>query len=249
MIGDAAASMLSGEAVDTIHRGLTGQSFGRGVANIFGATNLYDRSGLARFGFDAINPGYFMGGLATKGVNLISDKISKLKVPSNVRFLSKHTFDDTESSVDRLKTYISDYNKVHNDVNNGKTDALNYLQSEIKRNTDQHNIDLARRAFGWTIAPATNPWERAATKMIDQRFPKIPGRLHPELNVKFVTNLGDSAGEIYINHTNPKLDEISFSLSDNLDNTAFHEYLHRGLVADGRDAVTRNFYNWKINIF
>jgi len=69
--------MLGGEVVDKTHRALTGQSFGRGVASIFGQQNVYDRSALARFGYDALNPGYFAGNLVAKGTNAAVDAAGK----------------------------------------------------------------------------------------------------------------------------------------------------------------------------
>lgn len=65
--------MLGGEVVDNTHRALTGQSFGRGVASLFGQQNVYDKSVLARFGYDALNPGYFAGNLVAKGTNAAID--------------------------------------------------------------------------------------------------------------------------------------------------------------------------------
>lgn len=56
---DTAISMAGGTAVDALSNKMTGMSFGKYVAGaIPGARNLYDRSGIARFGIDVLNPGY-----------------------------------------------------------------------------------------------------------------------------------------------------------------------------------------------
>lgn len=77
VIGEAAASMLGGETVNQAHRVVTGQPLGRGIASILGQQNVYDRSALARFGYDALNPGYFAGNLVSKGTNAAIDAAGK----------------------------------------------------------------------------------------------------------------------------------------------------------------------------
>ena len=56
---DTAISMAGGTGVDLISDKMTGMSFGRYVAGaVPGARDLYDNSGIARFGMDLLNPGY-----------------------------------------------------------------------------------------------------------------------------------------------------------------------------------------------
>jgi len=69
--------MLGGETVNQVHRVVTGQPLGRGIASMLGQQNVYDRSALARFGYDALNPGYFAGNLVAKGTNAAIDAAGK----------------------------------------------------------------------------------------------------------------------------------------------------------------------------
>ena len=99
-IKETAISMAGGTAVDALSDKMTGMSFGRYVAGaIPGARNLYDRSGLARFGIDMLNPGYLglSGSKALiegtqKGVTNLAHNIDNAATIANARLTGKLKF-------------------------------------------------------------------------------------------------------------------------------------------------------------
>ena len=80
---------------------------------------------------------------------------------------------------------------------------------------------------------------------------KNPGTLDPDMEWVGTNNNGfilysgseNEAGATtrYLHH--PELDEMYLSKSYDLDDTSFHEYLHRGNVGLGMNDGTRKFYN------
>lgn len=111
-IYDTATSMLGGTAADLTSETITGRTVGENVANAVGADNLYNNSAIARFGFDALNPGYGIGdglGRAATSPTVINSsgkiidsisKISKQTTKSIRRFRDLYRYGKNKQKID-----------------------------------------------------------------------------------------------------------------------------------------------------
>lgn len=137
--------------------------------------------------------------------------------------------------------------KVHRDVARGTKEAIDFLESDIKKETDLYNKKLAQRLGYKHFTPYSKGAERARVEVV------------PDYDKISYPNSGD-AGKVTLN-SNPAEDILSYNVFYNLHPTSFHETLHRGLygmisrdkmpIGDnlfehiGRKADTRDFYNFK----
>ena len=137
--------------------------------------------------------------------------------------------------------------KVHRDVARGTKEAIDFLESDIKKETDLYNKKLAQRLGYKHFTPYSKGAERASVEVV------------PDYDKISYPNSGD-AGKVTLN-SNPAEDILSYNVFYNLHPTSFHETLHRGLygmisrdkmlIGDnlfehiGRKADTRDFYNFK----
>ena len=137
--------------------------------------------------------------------------------------------------------------KVHRDVARGTKEAIDFLESDIKKETDLYNKKLAQRLGYRHFTPYSKGAERARVEVV------------PDYDKISYPNSGD-AGKVTLN-SNPAEDILSYNVFYNLHPTSFHETLHRGLygmisrdkmpIGDnlfehiGRKADTRDFYNFK----
>lgn len=137
--------------------------------------------------------------------------------------------------------------KIHNDVDRGTKEAIEFLESDIKKETDLYNKELAKRLGYEHFTPYSNGAERARVKVT------------PDYETITYPN-GEYAGRVYLD-PNPSNDMLQYNKHYNLHPTAFHENLHRGYygMADKdrmpiggnlfehvkRKTSTRDFYNFK----
>lgn len=137
--------------------------------------------------------------------------------------------------------------KIHNDVDRGTKEAIEFLESDVKKETDLYNKRLAQRLGYEHFTPYPNGAERARVKVT------------PDYETITYPN-GEFAGRVYLD-PNPSNDMLQYNKHYNLHPTAYHETLHRGYygMADKdrmpiggnlfehvkRKTNTRDFYNFK----
>ena len=137
--------------------------------------------------------------------------------------------------------------KIYSDVDKGTKEAINFLESDVKKETDLYNKRLAQRLGYEHFTPYPNGAERARVKVT------------PDYETITYPN-GEFAGRVYLD-PNPSNDMLQYNKHYNLHPTAYHETLHRGhygmvpqdrrmLGATGTEHVRRlhdskDFYNFK----
>lgn len=137
--------------------------------------------------------------------------------------------------------------KVHSDVDKGTKEAIDFLESDVKKETDLYNKRLAKRLGYNHFTPYPNGADRAKVKVT------------PDYETITYPN-GEFAGRVYLD-PNPSNDMLQYNKHYNLHPTAYHETLHRGYygMADKdrmpiggnlfehvkRKTNTRDFYNFK----
>ena len=137
--------------------------------------------------------------------------------------------------------------KVHSDVDKGTKEAIDFLESDVKKETDLYNKRLAKRLGYNHFTPYPNGADRARVKVT------------PDYETITYPN-GEFAGRVYLD-PNPSNDMLQYNKHYNLHPTAYHETLHRGYygMADKdrmpiggnlfehvkRKTNTRDFYNFK----
>lgn len=137
--------------------------------------------------------------------------------------------------------------KIHNDVDRGTKEAIEFLESDVKKETDLYNKRLAKRLGYNHFTPYPNGADRAKVKVT------------PDYETITYPN-GEFAGRVYLD-PNPSNDMLQYNKHYNLHPTAYHETLHRGYygMADKdrmpiggnlfehvkRKANTTDFYDFK----
>lgn len=137
--------------------------------------------------------------------------------------------------------------KIHSDVDKGTKEALDFLESDIKKETDLYNKRLAQRLGYEHFTPYPNGAERARVKVT------------PDYETITYPN-GEFAGRVAFD-ADPSKDILQYNKHYNLHPTAYHETLHRGYygMADKdrmpiggnlfehvkRKANTTDFYDFK----
>lgn len=137
--------------------------------------------------------------------------------------------------------------KIHSDVDKGTKEAIDFLESDVKKETDLYNKRLAKRLGYNHFTPYPNGADRARVKVT------------PDYETITYPN-GEFAGRVYLD-PNPSNDMLQYNKHYNLHPTAYHETLHRGYygMADKdrmpiggnlfehvkRKTNTRDFYNFK----
>lgn len=137
--------------------------------------------------------------------------------------------------------------KVHRDVARGTKEAIDFLESDIKKETDLYNKKLAQKLGYKHFTPYSKGAERARVEVV------------PDYDKISYPNSGN-AGKVTLN-SNPAEDILSYNVFYNLHPTSFHETLHRGLYGMisrdkmpiggnlfehiGRKTDTRDFYSFK----
>lgn len=153
------------------------------------------------------------------------------------------------------------------DFQTGKQHALGYLKSVRKQNTDAHNQQLFKRRLRdkvpieMELKIEENPYLRASTPMQKPNFhyndatgswegeiQLIDGKwIGKDDNGFFLSNLdGNEYGKTaIIDRIQPYTDQMYLDKKADIDDSAFHEYLHRGRIANANDKVGEEFYKWK----
>lgn len=137
--------------------------------------------------------------------------------------------------------------KIHSDVDKGTKEAIDFLESDIKKETDLYNKRLAQRLGYDHFTPYPDGADRARVKVT------------PDYETITYPN-GEFAGRVYLD-PNPSNDMLQYNKHYNLHPTAYHETLHRGYygMADKdrmpmggnlfehikRKANTTDFYDFK----
>lgn len=137
--------------------------------------------------------------------------------------------------------------KIHSDVDKGTKEALDFLESDVKKETDLYNKRLAQRLGYEHFTPYPNGAERARVKVT------------PDYETITYPN-GEFAGRVAFD-ADPSKDILQYNKHYNLHPTAYHETLHRGYygMADKdripiggnlfehvkRKANTTDFYDFK----
>ena len=137
--------------------------------------------------------------------------------------------------------------KVRNDVARGTKEAIEFLESDVKKETDLYNQELAKRLGYKHFTPYSKGAERAKVEIV------------PDYDKISYPASGD-AGKVALN-PNPADDNLYYNVFYNLYPTSFHETLHRGYYGMasrdrmpiggnlsehiGRKADARDFYDFK----
>lgn len=137
--------------------------------------------------------------------------------------------------------------KVHSDVDKGTKEAIDFLESDVKKETDLYNKRLAKRLGYNHFTPYPNGADRAKVKVT------------PDYETITYPN-GEFAGRVAFD-ADPSKDILQYNKHYNLHPTAYHETLHRGYygMADKdrmpiggnlfehvkRKANTTDFYDFK----
>lgn len=147
------------------------------------------------------------------------------------------------------------------DINNGRSAAINFLNSEVKWNSDKNNSRIAKRTRFPNFKPFYMGGVRARIPMEKPEEPFVKSSvwvggkqdgyfLYPGL-------IEDSVlGRTYTSRKFPYLDQMYISTLGEPSHTAFHETLHRGGYGDVSSelqtpetldsyADTKAFYLWK----
>lgn len=153
------------------------------------------------------------------------------------------------------------------DFQTGKQHALGYLKSIRKQNTDAYNKQLFKRRLRdkvpieMELKIEDNPYLRASTPMQKPNFHynDATGSWEGEIQLmdgKWIGKddngffLSDLDGNEYgktaiIDRIRPYTDQMYLDKKADVDDSAFHEYLHRGRIANANDKVGEEFYKWK----
>lgn len=151
--------------------------------------------------------------------------------------------------------YKLKYETLRKDINTGRADAIKYLNSDVKAETDAHNIDLAaRRGFG-QIVPQNKPGQVASTEMVPLQIPTSSQEWLKADNWVLIEKSSpkidgfDWFGRTSHYATDPSYDRVILRPWMDADDIAFHEFLHRGNVGTASRAsgskATDAFYKWK----
>lgn len=134
------------------------------------------------------------------------------------------------------------------DINAGKQDALDFLSSTIKKETDAHNKALAER-LGYKIVQTP---ERARVPMERNGDSFLGGtRVENDADGIYISNKignSDAFGTTLVVSDRPFWDEMYIATKGRPRQTTFHEYLHRGDIgesANGDKLNTKSFFEWK----
>lgn len=137
------------------------------------------------------------------------------------------------------KKYISKSGKIDiksllSDIDTGRTEAIDFLKSETKKASGEHNRQLAKRIGLENFAPYGGAASRASVPM---RKPTLAPYADDAIWVGSTTDgyfitpgqVDDlSLGKARVARGTPESDEVYISVLGDPKNTAFHETMHRG---------------------
>lgn len=211
------------------------------LGDIESAKDIYQDAKSGNYGQAALGAGLLLL------PNFIEKPLKALKRVGKkvVKAANKYPAKNLEVNLNPDRSWNMD--KIHSDVDKGTKEAIDFLESDVKKETDLYNKRLAKRLGYEHFTPYPNGAERARVKVT------------PDYETITYPN-GEFAGRVYLD-PNPSNDMLQYNKHYNLHPTAYHETLHRGYygMADKdrmpiggnlfehvkRKTNTRDFYNFK----
>lgn len=211
------------------------------LGDIESAKDIYQDAKSGNYGQAALGAGLLLL------PNFIEKPLKALKRVGKkvVKASNKYPAKNLEVNLNPDRSWNMD--KIHSDVDKGTKEALDFLESDVKKETDLYNKRLAQRLGYEHFTPYPNGAERARVKVT------------PDYETITYPN-GEFAGRVAFD-ADPSKDILQYNKHYNLHPTAYHETLHRGYygMADKdrmpmggnlfehikRKTNTRDFYNFK----
>ena len=211
------------------------------LGDIESAKDIYQDAKSGNYGQAALGAGLLLL------PNFIEKPLKALKRVGRkvVKAANKYPAKNLEVNLNPDRSWNMD--KIHSDVDKGTKEAIDFLESDIKKETDLYNKRLAKRLGYEHFTPYPNGAERARVKVT------------PDYETITYPN-GEFAGRVAFD-ADPSKDILQYNKHYNLHPTAYHETLHRGYygMADKdrmpiggnlfehvkRKANTTDFYDFK----
>ena len=211
------------------------------LGDIESAKDIYQDARSGNYGQAALGAGLLLL------PNFIEKPLKALKRVGKkvVKASNKYPAKNLEVNLNPDRSWNMD--KIHSDVDKGTKEAIDFLESDVKKETDLYNKRLAQRLGYEHFTPYPNGAERARVKVT------------PDYETITYPN-GEFAGRVAFD-ADPSKDILQYNKHYNLHPTAYHETLHRGYygMADKdrmpmggnlfehikRKTNTRDFYNFK----
>ena len=211
------------------------------LGDIESAKDIYQDARSGNYGQAALGAGLLLL------PNFIEKPLKALKRVGKkvVKASNKYPAKNLEVNLNPDRSWNMD--KIHSDVDKGTKEAIDFLESDVKKETDLYNKRLAKRLGYEHFTPYPNGAERARVKVT------------PDYETITYPN-GEFAGRVAFD-ADPSKDILQYNKHYNLHPTAYHETLHRGYygMADKdrmpiggnlfehvkRKANTTDFYDFK----
>lgn len=174
------------------------------LGDIESAKDIYQDAKSGNYGQAALGAGLLLL------PNFIEKPLKALKRVGRkvVKAANKYPAKNLEVNLNPDRSWNMD--KVHSDVDKGTKEAIDFLESDIKKETDLYNKRLGYEHF----TPYPNGAERARVKVT------------PDYETITYPN-GEFAGRVAFD-ADPSKDILQYNKHYNLHPTAYHETLHRG---------------------
>lgn len=211
------------------------------LGDIESAKDIYQDARSGNYGQAALGAGLLLL------PNFIEKPLKALKRVGKkvVKASNKYPAKNLEVNLNPDRSWNMD--KIHSDVDKGTKEAIDFLESDVKKEIDLYNKRLAQRLGYEHFTPYPNGADRARVKVT------------PDYETITYPN-GEFAGRVAFD-ADPSKDILQYNKHYNLHPTAYHETLHRGYygMADKdrmpmggnlfehvkRKTNTRDFYNFK----
>ena len=211
------------------------------LGDIESAKDIYQDARSGNYGQAALGAGLLLL------PNFIEKPLKALKRVGKkvVKAANKYPAKNLEVNLNPDRSWNMD--KIHSDVDKGTKEAIDFLESDVKKETDLYNKRRAQRLGYEHVTPYPNGAERARVKVT------------PDYETITYPN-GEFAGRVAFD-ADPSKDILQYNKHYNLHPTAYHETLHRGYygMADKdrmpirgnlfehvkRKANTTDFYDFK----
>lgn len=213
------------------------------LGDIESAKDIYQDAKSGNYGQAALGAGLLLL------PNFIEKPLKALKRVGRkvVKPLASNKYPPYDMAVNHNPDRSLNVDKVRNDVAKGTKEAIDFLESDIKKETDLYNKRLAQRLGYEHFTPYSRGAERAKVEVV------------PDYDKISYPASGD-AGKVALN-PNSADDILYYNVFYNLHPTSFHETLHRGYYGMAnkdrmpiggnlsehvkRKADARDFYNFK----
>ena len=211
------------------------------LGDIESAKDIYQDARSGNYGQAALGAGLLLL------PNFIEKPLKALKRVGKkvVKASNKYPAKNLEVNLNPDRSWNMD--KIHSDVDKGTKEAIDFLESDVKKETELYNKELAKRLGYEHFTPYPNGADRARVKVT------------PDYETITYPN-GEFAGRVAFD-ADPSKDILQYNKHYNLHPTAYHETLHRGYygMADKdrmpiggnlfehvkRKANTTDFYDFK----